>query len=215
MSLDTYNAPTGAYTARIPPGTAAFRKVVGEHFGFLRTEVVRDRSRCAHTRSEHCECAAIDFFTSVYAKGRPFFDWCVSVAEPLGIQSVIFWRRVIGFGNPNERDYHGASPHTDHVHVGLNRWARANLTEDMVRRLLPGEENDLTPEQAKMLTDVHQAIYGTDGKPGDYGTGQTLYGLLLERVDGAYVDAIKQVRREIAELRAAVATLQTPGGDGG
>lgn len=133
MSLNEWDAPTGVYIGTIPPGTAAFRKVVAEVFDFSRTEVVRDKSRCTHSSSEHCECGAVDAFTVLYKKGRGFFEACVKVSGKLGIQSVIFWERVIGFGNPNERGYGGPSPHTDHVHVGLNRWARANLTEKMVR----------------------------------------------------------------------------------
>jgi hypothetical protein len=51
---------------------------------------------------------------------------------------------VVGFGNPTERRYTGPSPHTDHVHVGLNRHARTQLTEQMVRDALDGqgEEED-------------------------------------------------------------------------
>lgn len=137
MSLSSYDAPNGSYTARIPPGTAAYRKVIAEAFGFTRTEVIRDASRCAGKRSEHCECGAVDAFTTDHAKGRAFFDWNVRVSDALGIQSVIFEDREIGFGNPTER-HRSKDDHWDHVHVGLNRWARQNLTEDMVRSLLAG-----------------------------------------------------------------------------
>lgn len=145
MSLSHYDAPTGMYVSAIPPGMVAFRRVVAQAFGYGRTEVVRDRSRCARQRSEHCECGACDFFTTVYDKGRKLFVWCVKNADALGIQSCIFWRRVVGFGNPNERAYTGASPHTDHVHIGLNRWARKNLTEAMVRAAISegSEEDDM------------------------------------------------------------------------
>lgn len=137
MSLDRWDAPTGAYTSAIPPGMAAFRKVVAELFGYSRTEVVRDRSRCARTRSEHCECGGVDCFTTSATKGRKLFDACVRAADTLGIQSVIFQHRQIGFGNPNER-HRAKADHFDHVHIGINRWARRNLTEAMVRAAFTG-----------------------------------------------------------------------------
>lgn len=154
MSLSAYDAPNGSYTSAIPSGTAAFRKVIAEFFGFTRTEVVRDQSRCNQTGSEHCECGAVDCFTVVFEKGRPFFDWCVEVADALGIQSVIFQHRQIGFGNPTER-HRAKGDHMDHVHVGLNRWARRNLTEAMVREKLPGAEEDFL---AKLTEDEQQEL---------------------------------------------------------
>lgn len=138
----TYDPPNEGYTQRIPPGTAAFRTHLKERFGFARTEVVRDASRCRKQNSEHCVCRAVDAFTTDLAKGRKLFEWCVTNAERLGIQSVIFNRRVWGFGKWNERPYTGPSPHTDHVHVGLDKWAAKNLTKESIE-----QEDDMTYEQ--------------------------------------------------------------------
>lgn len=149
-----YDPASGSYTATIPPGTKAFRDTVGSHYGF-RTEVIRDEARCAHQPSEHCECRAIDFFVQA-PNGRPLFDWAVTHADPLGIQSVIHDRRVWGFGDWTERPYTRPSPHTDHVHIGLTIAASHLLTEQMVRRELGAvQEEDmylsLVPGQAGML----------------------------------------------------------------
>lgn len=177
MSLSKWDAPSGAYTSAIPKGTAAFRKVTAEMFGFTRTEVVRDASRCRQSRSEHCECGAVDEFTTDVPKGRKLFDACVRAADELGIQDVIFNRRVVGFGNPTERRYTGPSPHTDHVHIGLNRWARANLTEKMVRDAFSGaEEDDMAQipqdewEQMKEdIAAIRKALYKVvGGKPKEH-----------------------------------------------
>lgn len=150
MSLSQYDSPNGSYTSTIPPGTRAFRAVIAEVFGFTRTEVVRDKSRCDATPSEHCECGAVDAFTTDFDKGRPFFDWCVTNADALGVQSVIFQHRQIGFGNPTER-HRDKADHMDHVHVGLSRWARANLTEPFVRSLLPEEDDMFSDEDRDRL----------------------------------------------------------------
>lgn len=136
-----YDPPNGSYTSKVPPGTQAFREAIAEYFGFTRTEVVRDRNRCVQQRSEHCECRGIDFFTIVFEVGRPLFNWCVANND-LGIQSVIFFRRVWGFGTPRERAYTGPSPHTDHVHVGLTRQAAQSLTKAQIQARLGGEEED-------------------------------------------------------------------------
>lgn len=160
MSLAVYDAPTGAYTSAIPKGTAAFRKVVASHFGYSRHEVVRDQSRCAQRRSEHCECGAIDFFTTDAIKGRTLFNWCVAKANELGVQSVIFRDREIGFGNPTER-HREKQDHFDHVHVGLSRWARTNLTEALAWDHIEGD--DMTPDQAKKLQEIWEGLYEKRG----------------------------------------------------
>jgi hypothetical protein len=213
VSLSHYDAPDGSYTSSIPPGMAAFRRVVADHFGFGRTEVVRDRSRCNSTRSEHCECGACDFFTSVYAKGRPVFEWAAKNADALGVQSVIFWRRVRGFGNPTERDYTGPSPHTDHVHIGLNRAARRELTEAKVRALLPDqpEEDDLPYTKAQLVDIVQEAtkpladrieelekVLGV-GQPYARGTN-VMKALMVGAPGGGYIEEIHQVAEGVREL---------------
>lgn len=143
-----YDKETGEYTTDIPLGTDGFRKFVAKKFGFARTEVVRDRKRCLAKGSEHCECRAVDFFTTDVPKGREVFDWCVANAERYGIQSVIFNRRVWGFGKWSERDYRGPSPHTDHVHVGLNFKGAASFSE----------EEAMTPEEKKKFDELWERV---------------------------------------------------------
>jgi hypothetical protein len=177
---------------------AAFRKVVAEVFGYSRTEVIRDRSRCARTRSEHCECGACDFFTTDVVKGRKLFDWCVKNANDLGIQSVIFNRRVVGFGNPNERSYTGPSPHTDHVHIGLKRNARRTLTREKVRGKITGAEEDWFDMATKQeLKDAMREVLTEELAKDKWGILKPLYlHLTVPNPDGGYmqgVDAIYDV----------------------
>lgn len=114
-----YDPPNGSYTSSIPRGVTAFRSTCADYFNFTRTEVIRDQSRCQQTRSEHCECGAIDFFTNdCPGHARRFFDWCVAHADALGIQSVISCHRVWGFGNWSEREY-CLDPETRILHSDL------------------------------------------------------------------------------------------------
>lgn len=193
-----YDPPTGRYTSTIPPGVAVFRRVTAAHFGFSRTEVVRDQSRCRAHKSEHCECRGIDDFTtdlSPTGKGRTFFNWCVSVADPLGIQSVIFNRRVWGFGAWVERPYTGPSPHTDHVHVGLNNWAAAHLTEELIRAHLPGQggDTDMDAEDKKVLKDIRDAL--KDGSAGATLAYQADTNQALKRIETTLTDILDELRK--------------------
>lgn len=149
-----YDRPTEGYTTHIPVGVAAFRKTTAEHWNIARTEVVRDLSRCRQRSSEHCVCRGIDEFVTG-ALGDEIFDWCLAHADPLGLQSVIFEHREWGFGLWSER-FRAKADHMDHLHVGLNRWAAANLTEGMVRSHLGGD--DMTEEEHELLVAVADAI---------------------------------------------------------
>lgn len=192
-----YDPPDGHYTSIIPSGTHAFAVVVSKHFGF-RVEIIRDKSRCNSTRSEHCECRACDFFVTA-PKGRPMFDWAIAHADELGIQSVIHNRRVWGFGNWTERAYHGPSPHTDHVHIGLNKLAAATLTEKKVKATLGGVEEDwfdmATKEDLReVVAEELEKVIGAVLYPGG-----TVLNILTEKnpETDKYEDGVKAIRRDI------------------
>lgn len=203
MSLSHYDAPNGSYTSTIPSGTKAFRKVIAGFFGYSRTEVIRDKSRCNQTRSEHCECRGIDCFTTVTAKGRKLFDWCVKVADPLGVEAVIFQHRQIGFGNPNER-HRAKADHMDHVHIGLNRWAAKNLTEEMVRALLPGQEDDMAQVPQAEWNQLKEDVIEIGKKVGKIESavyiGQS-DGLPPLQLDNFVREMFKDVLEDLAEIK--------------
>uniref|UniRef100_A0A914D5B3 ARB-07466-like C-terminal domain-containing protein n=1 Tax=Acrobeloides nanus TaxID=290746 RepID=A0A914D5B3_9BILA len=52
--------------------------------------------------------------------GRNAFDYAVSIACDTGIQEVIFNQRI-WTQEHGERSYGGSDPHTEHIHIGLNR----------------------------------------------------------------------------------------------
>lgn len=106
--------------------------------------------------SEHAEGRACDVGLSAsnpshLVVAERICDWAVENAEKYGIQSVIWNRRVWGFGRWTWRDYHGASAHTDHVHIGQNLWGAKGLWPDE-------QEDDLTPEQDARLRAIEEKL---------------------------------------------------------
>lgn len=74
--------------------------------------------------SVHSEGRAMDFgVPSVEAWGTAFADFLVANSKELGVMLVIFDNKVWGCGHADEgwRPYSGSSPHTDHLHVEMNR----------------------------------------------------------------------------------------------
>lgn len=83
--------------------------------------------------SLHAEGRAIDLGIPPARKadGDAIFAWCVANADGIGLQEIIWDRRVWSHRNPAVRPYR-ASPHTDHVHIGLC-WAGANAATPWFR----------------------------------------------------------------------------------
>lgn len=202
-----YDPPDGSYTTRMSPGMRAFVNVTKEHFGFtghMEAQVVRDRSRCQRQRSAHCECRACDYMTRNYAKGRRLFEWAMANQHALGIQGGIFWTRTFGFGRgAGERAYGGSHDHKDHVHLELNKWAAANLTEEMVRRTLPGAPPPPppAPPEEPVIEEVSMLIFKGKDRPEVYITNLTRSMHIREQ---STLDAILAAKGEgLAEIAQA------------
>ncbi|KAH7695757.1 hypothetical protein AAVH_37180, partial [Aphelenchoides avenae] len=91
-----------------------------QKFGVSKTYIYNCRKITGSSSwSLHAEGRAVDVVISG-AKGRQAFDYAVSIACKTGIQEVIFSRRI-WTNRGGERAYNGVNPHTDHVHIGLNR----------------------------------------------------------------------------------------------
>lgn len=71
------------------------------------------------TLSLHAEGRAVDLYVSG-TTGRRAFEHAVYIACANGIQEVIFNRRIWTKAK-GEYAYTGVNPHTDHVHIGLNK----------------------------------------------------------------------------------------------
>lgn len=148
-----YDRPTGAYTQVIPAGTKGLRKHLIEKFGFTRTEVVRDRSRCSAKGSAHCECRAVDAFTRDTAFGNRVFDYLVANYERFGLQAVIWQHRQWGFGK-NFEHIRKKGDHFDHVHAEQTI-AGSKTWED---------DDEMTPEEKKLLESLKKEVFTTGGR---------------------------------------------------
>lgn len=98
------------------PGAVQMANRLKNQYGG-RTEIYNCRNvRGSSTRSLHAEGRAIDLYVSG-ARGRQVFD---DMQGHPGVQEVIFNRRIWTAAR-GVHAYNGQNPHTDHVHVGLNR----------------------------------------------------------------------------------------------
>jgi hypothetical protein len=170
------------------------------YFGVGDLGIVRDRGRCPPNgpKSEHCDGARAwdPKCVAPSVVGDQMFAWAIRNADRLGIQSVIWNRRVWGYGNETVRPYHGTDPHTGHLHIGLNRWAAANLTEAMVKATFTTDEggwlNMLTDqEQQELLEKVRRIddVLSKNGAEWDPAHMSSLNAAIL-RVEGK-VDDLK------------------------
>lgn len=108
---------------------------------------------------------AIDVMTySDYAKGNAVRDWCLD--HPDDLEYVIFNHKIYERDNDFEpSNYYGGDPHEDHVHIsgkhGSVGYASATGTgyDTAAEGMRPeGMSGDMTPEQAKMLSDINWAV---------------------------------------------------------
>lgn len=169
--MPSYNPPSSSYTSKITPGMAAIRKVCMPFFGVGDSGIVRDKKRCPPSgpKSIHCECRAWDAkVTAPSLNGDALANWAAANMDALGIQEVIWNKRACAYWNDYKwGPYGGASDHTDHVHIGLNRWGAANVTEQMVRALLPGavpiEEDEMKIVKQAGTPDHYRPFELNDG----------------------------------------------------
>lgn len=93
--------------------------------------------------SVHSEGRALDVGFPVvggkaHADGHALLRRLGSHGRSLGIQTIIWDRRIYSARSPEGRAYTGVSPHVDHLHVEQTREAAESLTAATIVRLLGG-----------------------------------------------------------------------------
>lgn len=138
MTWAAYQPAT--YIARGPqPGAEALMDVFVADFKARNYGIYNPRSiRGGGGLSLHAEGRAVDLGYSNKALGDEALEALLRHREALGIQLIIWWRRIYSAKNPVGAAYTGVSPHTDHIHVELSRPAAATLTVPYIRSVLRG-----------------------------------------------------------------------------
>ena len=129
------------------PGARAFLAWLYEEFrppgyslGIYNCRTVRGAS----TTSTHGEGRAVDYGLPVVAgRGNPvgyeILDRIGPHGAEVGIQCVVFDRRIWSPSSPQGRRYDGTHPHYDHLHIEFTREAAARLTLSTFRYVLAKE----------------------------------------------------------------------------
>ena len=124
-----YEPPTAAELRTVTgprPGTRALHDVLVWHYhgrGVRSAGIYNRRPRrglsvlTPATASLHAVGRGLDLATTDKAVHDEIFLRCIAAADQCGIVEIISWNRR---WTPDKgvRDYRGASPHRDHVHVG-------------------------------------------------------------------------------------------------
>jgi hypothetical protein len=137
------------------PGALALRDYA-HSCGFGDAGIFNNRAvRGGSALSLHAEGRAVDI-TPAGGDLSAFCERLIAAHETLGVQQIIWQRRVWRCDRPGWRAYTGTDPHTSHAHVELTRHAAATLTVEAIASVL---EDDMTPEQDALLRQVHRAIF--------------------------------------------------------
>ena len=168
--------------ANYPPGT---------NLGIYNPRSVRGGSAL----SLHAEGRALDVGFPVQRPdgadtGWRLVDAMVDHHAALGVQCVIFARRIWSNTRPTWRPYAGAADHYDHVHIELTREAAAGLTTDIIRQTM-GATTVPTPttDRTAIVTEAQQVLIDAGfltGRPdGDFGpkTLTALHAMKNHRAD--------------------------------
>ena len=135
MTEPRFDPPTEADPGGCTPGAVFLREMI-----FARWPKYRGDAGCylhngktdSGNPSFHSVGRAIDIWiaTGHLDVGTSIFDWCIANRSAIGLNEVIFNRRIWRADNLSAGVHaYTVNPHTDHIHIAINR--------DAARRLPP------------------------------------------------------------------------------
>jgi hypothetical protein len=71
-----------------------------------------------------------------HPEGQKLFEHLAENADALGLQSIIWNRRIYSARSPRGRVYSGVNPHIDHLHIEMTREAARTLTSARINAIL-------------------------------------------------------------------------------
>jgi hypothetical protein len=152
--------------------------------------------------SVHAEGRAVDLTANAHdthqrALADDYVNWLIENDDELGVQRIIWNHRVwTSGGSWKPYTNKAAGPHTDHLHVELNRDGAATV-HPLLTGNGPIEEDDLTPEQDKMLQTVN------------HNAGQAVNEAGAAKVEAAAAKGYSaDALRKVGEIEKAVAGIK-------
>lgn len=135
----------GRCTGSTPRGSQEFMNWAVYDFGqgARNLGIYNCRSvRGSTNRSLHGEGRAVDvgFSGSGNPAGTRLLNLLLPHVGALGIQMIIWNRRMYSARYPRGVRYNGTVPHTDHLHIELTWHAARNLNRDYIRRVVGGRQ---------------------------------------------------------------------------
>ena len=120
--------------------------------------------------SIHSEGRALDVMFPVvggkaHAEGHDLFKTLAQNADKLGLQAIIWDRRIFSARTPSGRAYTGTNPHIDHLHIEMNRHFADTLTPARINSILgtaPSAPNLRPPANLRTLRLTNPFMRGED-----------------------------------------------------
>lgn len=143
FTFATWQAATSCTGSARPGARALLDWFLSEYPGVARSGGIyncRPVRGTTTTFSVHSEGRAVDVMMPVVnSRGNPAGHAAIARLAPhgraLGIQTIIFDRRIWSARSPAGRAYTGVNPHYDHLHLELTREAATTLTLGRIRLL--------------------------------------------------------------------------------
>lgn len=165
--------------------------------------------RGSTTTSIHSEGRALDVMFPVHngkahASGTELLNTLARNGTSLGIQSIIWNRKIYSRRTPNGRDYSGVNPHVDHLHIEMVRTSANSLTIAQINSILgsaaPTPALPPTPLNRRTLSIRTPYMTGEDVRyvqhslklrvDGIYGENTKTAVVAWQRVNGLVADGI-------------------------
>lgn len=132
MGFPKWEQPTRCTSGPTPGALAFMRWFVEEYgdaggynLGIFNCRTIRGgATTSAHGEGRACDCG----FPVGDPDGRALLTRLLPHVGALGIQAIIYERRIYSALSPAGRPYTGAVPHLDHLHIEFTREAAAHLT---------------------------------------------------------------------------------------
>ena len=168
-----YETITGPPSGGARKGALALMTYVVNRWSVLNSGIYNPRDICGNpwpnvscSLSAHLEGRACDFGIRPFGApvGTEISAWLIMNRYILGVEEIIWNRRVWSGNNPFWRTYVGRSDHSDHIHVTLSKVKADSLTLGVLNLLNPGGTSPATPQIQQLEENMQRVVIGKDRK---------------------------------------------------